>query len=169
MAIGINKVDGTMHTLFGKNQPLPDQKTRVLTTSKVNQRSIMLRIYQGESERVAENDLLGTFVFAGLRDAPKGAVKIEVTFHINSEGILNITARDMDTGELVESQLELGKEKKKRKRKGKRKLSARRKHGRSKLPKQPSRLRLHWTCRNLASFQRRKRSPFPPSSRVPDG
>jgi len=110
MAIGINKVDGTMHVLFAKNQPLPDYKTRKLTTSKDNQRSIMLRIYQGESKLVAENELLGTFVFSGLREAPKGEVKIEVTFHIDSEGILNLTARDIETGQLVESRLKLGKE-----------------------------------------------------------
>ena len=110
MAIGINKVDGTMHVLFPKNQPLPDYKTRTLTTSKENQRSIMLRIYQGESRHVAENELLGTFVFSGLRPAPKGQVKVEVTFHIDSEGILNLTARDIDTGQLVESRLKLGKD-----------------------------------------------------------
>ncbi|MCB9668225.1 MAG: Hsp70 family protein [Alphaproteobacteria bacterium] len=110
MAIGLNKVDGSMHVLFAKNQPLPDYKTRTLTTSKDNQRSIMLRIYQGESKYVAENELLGTFVFSGLREAPKGKVKIEVTFHIDSEGILNLTARDLDTGQLVESRLKLGKD-----------------------------------------------------------
>jgi molecular chaperone DnaK len=110
MAIGINKTDGTMHVLFAKNQPLPDYKTRTLTTSKDGQRSIMLRIYQGESKYVAENEMLGTFVFSGLREAPKGDVKIEVTFHIDSEGILNLTARDMATGALVESRLKLGKD-----------------------------------------------------------
>ena len=123
MAIGINKVDGTMHVLFAKNQPLPDYKTRTLTTSKDNQRSIMLRIYQGESKFVAENEMLGTFVFSGIREAPKGKVKVEVTFHIDSEGILNLTARDRDTGALVESRLKLGSDdggsegKKKRKKK----------------------------------------------------
>ncbi len=122
MAIGINKVDGTMHVLFAKNQPLPDYKTRTLTTSKDNQRSIMLRIYQGESKFVKENEMLGTFVFSGLRQAPKGKVKIEVTFHIDSEGILNLTARDIDTGQLVESRLKLGKERdRKRKKRRKRK------------------------------------------------
>jgi len=129
MAIGINKVDGTMHVLFAKNQPLPDYKTRMLTTSKDNQRSIMLRIYQGESKLVAENELLGTFVFSGLREAPKGQVKIEVTFHIDSEGILNLTARDVDTGQLVESRLKLGKDddpgpRRKRKKKKKKKKPA---------------------------------------------
>lgn len=110
MAIGINRTDGTMHVLFPKNQPLPDYKTRTLTTSKDNQRSIMLRIYQGESQYTAENELLGTFVFSGLREAPRGQVKIEVTFHIDSEGILNLTARDLDTGQVVESRLKLGKD-----------------------------------------------------------
>ena len=130
MAIGINKVDGTMHVLFAKNQPLPDYKTRTLTTSKTNQRSIMLRIYQGESKLVAENELLGTFVFSGLREAPRGEVKIEVTFHIDSEGILNLTARDIDTGQLVESRLKLGKDdsapnrRKKKKKKKKKKKEA---------------------------------------------
>ena len=133
MAIGINKVDGTMHVLFAKNQPLPDYKTRTLTTSKDRQRSIMLRIYQGESHLVSKNELLGTFVFSGLRQAPKGQVKIEVTFHIDSEGILNLTARDIDTGHLVESRLKLGKDegaahrkkkKKKKKKKAQRTTSA---------------------------------------------
>jgi len=109
MPIGINKVDGTMHVLFPKNQPLPDYKTRTLTTSKDNQRSIMLRIYQGESQLCAENEMLGTFVFSGIRPAPKGKVQIEVTFHIDSEGILNLTARDKATGQTVESTLKLGK------------------------------------------------------------
>ena len=125
-AIGISKVKGDMHVLFSKNQPLPDYKTRTLTTSKDNQRSIMLRIYQGESRHVKENELLGTFVFSGLRPGPKGQVKVEVTFHIDSEGILNLTARDRDTGQLVESRLKLGKNadggrKKKRRRRKKKK------------------------------------------------
>ena len=114
-AIGISKPDGKMHVLFGKNQPLPDFKTKVLTTSKDNQRSIILKIYQGESSTVAENELLGTFVFAGLREAPKGAVKVEVTFHLDSEGILALTARDQSTGNLVESRIMLGKDDQERK------------------------------------------------------
>ena len=111
MPIGINKVDGTMHVLFPKNQPLPDYKTRTLTTSKDNQKSILLRIYQGESRRVENNELLGTFVFSGIRAAPRGKVHIEVTFHIDSEGILNLSARDKTTGKSVASALKLGKRK----------------------------------------------------------
>lgn len=117
MPIGINKVDGTMHVLFPKNQPLPDYKTRTLTTSKNNQRSIMLRLYQGESRMVAENERLGTFVFSNIRQAPKGQVQIEVTFHIDSEGILNLTARDKETSQTVDATLKLGKSNKKRRKK----------------------------------------------------
>ncbi|MCP4809243.1 MAG: Hsp70 family protein [Proteobacteria bacterium] len=129
MPIGINKTDGTMHVLFKKNQPLPDYKTRTLTTSKENQRSIMLRLYQGESKFVEDNELLGTFVFSGIRPAPKGKVQIEVTFHIDSEGILGLTARDKATGQTVESHLKLGKSapgegKKKKKKKKKKKAAA---------------------------------------------
>ena len=124
MAIGINKVDGSMHVLFQKNQPLPDYKTRTLTTSKDNQRSIMLRIYQGESRKVVDNELLGTFVFSGIRPAEKGSVQVEVTFHIDSEGILNLTARDKDTGQTVESTLKLGAKKKKKKKKAEKTAAA---------------------------------------------
>ena len=110
MAIGIGKPDGNMHVLFPKNQQLPHFETRKLTTSRDNQSSIQVEIYQGESRKVAENELLGRFVFSGLRPQPKGQVTIEVTFDIDSEGILNLSARDLDTGALVESQLKLGKD-----------------------------------------------------------
>ena len=109
MPIGINRTDGRMHVLFPKNQPLPDYKTRTLMTSKDNQRTIMLKIYQGESEFCAENEMLGQFVFSGIRPGPKGKVQIEVTFHIDSEGILNLTARDTATGQTMETRLQLGK------------------------------------------------------------
>ncbi|MBT3218519.1 MAG: Hsp70 family protein [Proteobacteria bacterium] len=115
MAIGIKKPDGTMHVLFAKNQPLPDYKTRILTSSKDSQRSFLLRIYQGESDRAEANELLGMFVFAGLPPGPAGSAKIEVTFHIDSEGILNLSGRDTKTGELVESRMKLNKPQGKRK------------------------------------------------------
>ncbi|MFM2245670.1 MAG: molecular chaperone DnaK [Pseudomonadota bacterium] len=113
--IGISKVDGSMHVLFQKNERLPANKTRTLTTSKTNQRSILLRIYQGESRMVSENELLGTFVFSKIRPAPKGEVQIEVNFFIDSEGILNLTARDKETNQTVESTLKLNQTKPKKK------------------------------------------------------
>jgi molecular chaperone DnaK len=168
IAIGLTKFDGTMHVLFHKNQPLPEQKTRTLTTAKANQRSIMLRIYQGESNVVAENELLGTFVFAGLREAPKGEVKIEVTFHINSEGILNITARDIQTGAIVESRLNLGadggrKKSKKRRGPGSKKWMAKKK--KKKVETEPEDLP-SLDMPKPSFTQRTKEPPPPPSGEV---
>jgi len=124
MAIGLARPDGTMAILFNKNQPLPAYKTRVLKTFKTNQRSLMLRIYQGESQFIEENELLGSFVFRGLRQAPAGGVKLEVTFHVDSEGILNLTAKDQETQDVVEAQIKLDGEKKGEPRKKKRKKKA---------------------------------------------
>ncbi len=108
MPIGISKPDGSMQVLFPKNQPLPDYKKCTLTTSKDHQRSILLRIYQGDSSQCAENELLGTFVFSGIRPGDKGSVRIEVSLHIDSEGILKLTAKDRKTGQTVESTLKIG-------------------------------------------------------------
>ncbi len=105
LAIGITKTDGTMHALFQKNERLPASRVRTLTTSKDNQRSIVLRIYQGESKLVAENELLGTFVFSGIRPASKKGVQIEVTFELDAESILNLTGVDVATGQSVTSTL----------------------------------------------------------------
>lgn len=140
MPIGINKVDGTMHVLFQKNQPLPDYKTRTLTTSKDNQRSIMLRLYQGESRLVAENERLGTFVFSNIRPAARGQVQIEVTFHIDSEGILNLSARDKETSQTVDATLKLGKKNRRKKNNAKVPTSAN-----SKKPTGPSPLNMPTT------------------------
>ncbi len=107
IAIGIAKVDGSFLKLFTKNAEIPAYKSLTLTNSKENQRSIMLKIYQGEHERAVENELLGTFVFTPIRQDKKGKVKLEVIFHIDSEGILNISAKDKQTGEKVQAHIKL--------------------------------------------------------------
>jgi molecular chaperone DnaK (HSP70) len=109
MAIGIAKVNGEMLRLFPKFSPIPSYKSLILTNSKDGQKSIMLRIYQGDQEVAAENEILGTFIFSGIREAKKGDVKVEVLFHIDSEGILTLQAKDKDTGQQVESMLKLHK------------------------------------------------------------
>jgi molecular chaperone DnaK len=109
--IGLAKPDGKLLPLFPRNQPLPARKVRTLTTSKDDQRSIVLKMYQGDAANTADNESLGTFVFHGLRKGPKGLVRLDVTFHIDSEGILNLSATDKDTGEVVGSRIRLdGKE-----------------------------------------------------------
>ena len=105
--IGIAKVDGSFLKLFDRNSEIPAYKALTLTNSKDNQRSIMLKIYQGTSNVAKENDLLGTFVFSPIRQDKKGAVKVEVIFHIDSEGILNLSAKDKMTGQQVKAAVKL--------------------------------------------------------------
>jgi len=105
--IGLHGAGGGMHVLFAKNERLPARRTRTLTTSRDGQRSIMLRIYQGEHSLVEENDLLGSFVFSGIRIAPRGEVQLEVSFDLDAEGNLRISAQDQDTDERVDSYMKL--------------------------------------------------------------
>lgn len=89
---------GLTETIIERNTPIPIEQTRAFTTLRDNQREVTIRIYQGE-ERLAEaNELLGEFEFSGLRPATRGEIKIEVTFEINSEGIVSVTASDPTTG-----------------------------------------------------------------------
>mgnify|MGYP002884166362 CR=1 FL=1 len=105
--IGTYSAGGQMHVLFAKNERLPARRTRTLTTSQDGQRSIMLRIYQGEHDLVADNDLLGTFVFSGLRIAKRGDVQLEVGFDLDAEGNLRISAEDLNGEDRVDSYMKL--------------------------------------------------------------
>ncbi len=89
---------GMTETIIERNTPIPIEQTRTFTTLKDNQEEVTIRIYQGESRLADENQLLGEFEFKGLRAAMRGELKIDVTFEINSEGIVNVTARDPETG-----------------------------------------------------------------------
>lgn len=97
-SLGIMIVGGYFHTLIEQNTTVPTSKSHVFTTVKDNQTSVKILALQGESERAAENELLGEFVLTGLRRAPRGEVEIEVTFHISADGIVSVTAKDMETG-----------------------------------------------------------------------
>ncbi len=105
--IGIGRPDGKLAVLFAKNDSLPARKVKTLVTSKPNQKTLALQMFQGESDLVKECELLGSFVFYGLREAPPGGVKLRVTFHIDSEGILDLSAFDADNGEQVASRIKL--------------------------------------------------------------
>lgn len=97
MAIAVDTGDGAMRELFARYSPMPDFKTRVVTTSRDDQRSIVLRIYRGGSNDAAENELVDTFSLSGLREAPRGEVRVEVQFQLDSEGNLSVFAWDADT------------------------------------------------------------------------
>ena len=98
MAIGLEKADGMMHPVFARNAPIPNAKQITGTTSVNNQTELIMRIWQGDHEASNKNEQLGEFTFSGIRPGPAGAVKVQITFDVNVEGILTMTARDPDTG-----------------------------------------------------------------------
>ncbi len=98
MAIGLEKADGLMHTVFSRNAPIPNAKQLTGTTSIENQTELIMRIWQGDHEAANKNEQLGEFTFSGIRPGPAGAVKVQITFDVNVEGILTMTASDPDTG-----------------------------------------------------------------------
>jgi molecular chaperone DnaK len=97
-SLGVAIVGGYTRRLIPKNTTVPTSTTEVFTTSKDGQTVVKIRVLQGESEMAGDNELLGEFVLNGLREAARGDVKVEVTFDINSEGIVAVSGKDLDTG-----------------------------------------------------------------------
>jgi molecular chaperone DnaK len=98
MAIGLERADGKVHQVFPRNSPIPNARQVVGTTSVANQAELIMRIWQGDHEEAVRNEHLGEFTFSGIRHAPAGDVKVEITFDVSIEGILAMSARDPDTG-----------------------------------------------------------------------
>jgi len=98
ITIGLKLGGDRVSTIFERNSPVPSQKQKIFTTSKDDQDTITLTILQGDSPNASECVPIGGFNFSGLRKAPKGQARIEVTFTMSLEGILSLAARDPDTG-----------------------------------------------------------------------
>ncbi len=98
LSLGIATVGGAVSTLIPKNSTIPTQKSHSFTTVHDNQSAVKIVVLQGESERAADNQLLGEFLLSGIRPARKGVPDIGVTFAIDADGIVSVTARDRDTG-----------------------------------------------------------------------
>ena len=98
-SLGIMIVGGYFHKLIEQNSTVPTSKSHIFTTIKDNQTSVKILVLQGESERAEDNELLGEFVLSGLRRAPAGEVEIEVTFEISADGIVSVSAKDLETGQ----------------------------------------------------------------------
>ncbi len=97
-SLGIMIVGGYFHRLIERNTTVPTSKSHIFTTVRDNQTSVKILVFQGESDRADENELLGEFVLSGLRKAPRGEVEVEVTFEISADGIVSVVAKDMETG-----------------------------------------------------------------------
>ena len=103
--IGLELPDGRFKLIIPKNTPVPVKQTRIFQTHKDNQTSVQLTVRQGDSEEASENELLSKINFFGLAPLPKGQVKIEVSFSVNNEGELTVTAKDTVTGKAIESKI----------------------------------------------------------------
>jgi molecular chaperone DnaK len=98
-SLGIMIVGGLFHKLIEQNTTVPTSKSHTFTTIKDNQTSVKILVLQGEAERAEENELLGEFILTGLRRAPRGEVEVEITFDISADGIVSVSAKDMETGQ----------------------------------------------------------------------
>jgi molecular chaperone DnaK len=105
MSLGIATAGGLMDTLIERNTPIPTESARIFTTTKENQAAVKIRIFQGEGRKYEANELLGEFRLDEIPPAPAGAPKIEVTFEIDANGIVHVTARDRDTDRAQSVQL----------------------------------------------------------------
>ena len=107
LSLRIGVAGGLAETIIERNTPVPIEQTSVFTTFKDFQQSVRIRVYQGESRRAEENELLGEFEFSGFKNARRGEVRIEVTFEIDTDGIVKVTARDPDTAQAASTQIHL--------------------------------------------------------------
>ena len=98
-ALGIMTFGSHFEELIPQNTTVPTSRTKIFTTSRDNQTAVKILVMQGESDEASENELLGEFILTGLRRAPKGQVEIEVSFEINTDGIVSVNATDLETGQ----------------------------------------------------------------------
>jgi len=98
LSLRIGVAGGLAEPVIERNTPVPIEQTRTFTTYQDFQESVKIQVFQGESRKAAENELLGQFEFSGFKKLARGQVKIDVTFSINSDGLVNVTASDRDTG-----------------------------------------------------------------------
>lgn len=98
LSLGIETLGGVFTRMIDRNTTIPTKKSQVYSTADDNQQAVTIRVFQGEREMAADNKLLGQFDLVGIPPAPRGVPQIEVTFDIDANGIVNVSAKDKGTG-----------------------------------------------------------------------
>jgi len=107
LTLRVGTVGGFTERIIEKNTPIPIEKSKTFTTSRDGQDRVKIRVYQGESNRADGCELLGEFEFTGFRIGYRGEVQIQVTFEIDSNGIVNVSATDLETGQKTSTTINL--------------------------------------------------------------
>jgi molecular chaperone DnaK len=107
LSLQVGVAGGLSEPVIVRNTPVPIEQSRSFTTARDDQESVKIRVYQGESREASENELLGQFEFSDFQRGRRGEVEIDVTFEINTDGIVNVTASDKRTGQRASTRITL--------------------------------------------------------------